>query len=56
MDGIVQDVEYGAEVLIRAILPQAKTQDFLARITDVSRGQVSAAVTGQEYRAFPIKE
>lgn len=56
MEGIVQDVAYGAEVLIRAILPQTKTQDFLARITDVSRGQVAAAVTGQEYRAFPIKE
>ena len=53
--GVVQDVEYGAEVLIRAILPQTASQGLLARVTDVSRGQVTAQVTGQEYRAFPVE-
>lgn len=54
--GLVQDVQYGADVTIFAILPQTATEAFLLRVTDVSRGQVTVTVTGQEYRAFPVKE
>lgn len=55
-EGMVLDVEYGADVTIHAILPQARTQDFLARIVDVSNGRSEGIVLGQEYRAFPVKE
>ena len=56
MDGMVLDVEYGADVTIHAILPQPKTEGFLARIVDVSNGRASGTVLSQQYRAFPVKE
>lgn len=55
-EGMVLDVEYGADVTIHAILPQTKTADFLARVVDVSNGRAEGIVLGQEYRAFPVKE
>ena len=55
-DGMVVDVEYGADVTIHAILPQPRTQEFLARVVDVSNGRTEGIVLGQEYRAFPVKE
>ena len=55
-EGMVLDVEYGADVTIHAILPQTKTEEFLARIVDVSNGRTQGTVLGQEYRAFPVKE
>lgn len=55
-EGMVLDVEYGADVTIHAILPQTRTEEFLARVVDVSNGRTSGTVLGQEYRAFPVKE
>lgn len=55
-EGMVLDVEYGADVIIHAILPQTRTEEFLARVVDVSNGRTSGTVLGQEYRAFPVKE
>ena len=55
-EGMVLDVEYGADVTIHAILPQTQTEAFLARIVDVSNGRAAGTVLGQEYRAFPIRQ
>ena len=55
-EGMVLDVEYGADVTIHAILPQPMTETFLARVVDVSNGRAEGIVLGQEYRAFPVKE
>ena len=55
-DGMVLDVEYGADVTIHAILPQTRTEEFLARVVDASNGRASGTVLGQQYRAFPVKE
>jgi len=55
-DGLVQEVDYGADVTIHAILPQTRTEAFLARVVDVSGGRTRGQVLGSEYRAFPIRE
>lgn len=55
-EGMVLDVEYGADVTIHAILPQTKTEEFLARVVDVSNGRTTGTVLEQQYRAFPVKE
>ncbi len=52
--GILRATEFGAEVELEILLPQAQTQPFLARVTDMTAGTVEAMTTGQEYRAFPI--
>lgn len=53
--GIVSDMEYGASVVIKALIPEEKGEEFKARIFDVTNGSVSVLVTGEEFRAVPIK-
>lgn len=53
-DGILTDVEYGAEVLLHAALPLAQTDAFLTRLTDLSAGALAPILMEQEYRAVPI--
>lgn len=54
-DGIVTDVEYGAQVLVKTILPQSNADNFCARLVDMSSGKLKGEITGNEYRAFPVK-
>ena len=54
-DGIVADMEYGAEVIIRVYIPEEKGDEFAERIFDVSHGSVKANVTGEDFKAVPVK-
>lgn len=53
--GQIADTEFGAEVVIHAIVPRAEKDAFLAGIVDTSLGQAEGIVTGEEYRAFPVE-
>lgn len=53
-DGIVADMEYGAEVIIRVYIPEEKGDEFAERIFDVSHGSVKAAVIGEDFKAVPL--
>ncbi len=54
-DGIVADTEYGADVVIKALLPEGRESDFAKRILDLSAGKVQAAVTGESLKAVPVR-
>lgn len=54
-DGIVADTEYGADVVIKALLPEGRESDFAKRIMDLSAGKVQAAVTGESLKAVPVR-
>ena len=54
--GILRDTQFGAEVELEILLPEAQTQSFLDRITDMTAGTVQAMETGKEYRAFPVNK
>lgn len=54
--GIIRNTEFGSEVELELLFPEAKTPEFLARLTDMTAGTVEAMETGTEYRAFPVKE
>ena len=53
--GIVSDMEYGADVTIKVFVPEEKADEFIAKLFDVSAGSVKAAVTGEQFKAVPIK-
>ncbi len=53
-EGMVQDTEFGAEVLLHVLLPQAQTESFRKRLTDLSAGRVEPVLLEQVHRAFPI--
>lgn len=52
--GILRSTEFGAEVELTILFPEAQTQPFLRRLADITSGAVEGVETGREYRAFPI--
>ena len=52
--GIVADVEYGAGVTLKVLVPEENGADFAARIFDQSAGSVRVRVTGESFRAVPL--
>ena len=54
-EGQILDVEYSADICLHLILPSARTEEFLARVTDLTGGKVNGLIVGEEYRAFPLK-
>ena len=54
-DGIVTGMDYAAFVTIKALVPEEKAEDFKVRIFDLSAGAVNAALTGEAFRAVPLK-
>lgn len=53
--GIIRDTQFGADVELEVLLPEAQTEPFMARLTDMSAATLDAMITGQEYRAFPVE-
>ena len=52
--GIIRDTQFGAEVELELLFPEAQTQKFLDRLTDMTSGTVEGMEVGQEYKAFPV--
>jgi putative IMPACT (imprinted ancient) family translation regulator len=52
--GIVEDVEYGAGVTLRVLVPEEQSEAFAGRIFDQSAGAVKVRVTGESFRAVPL--
>jgi len=52
--GIIRDTQFGAEVELELLFPEAQAQPFLDRLIDMTAGTVDGMETGKEYRAFPI--
>ena len=52
-DGAVEDVQYGAGVTLRALIPEERSEAFAARIFDVSGGAVTPKAAGESFRAVP---
>lgn len=55
-DGIIRDTQFGTEVELEILVPEAQEEPFLARLTDMSAGLLEGMRTGQEYRAFPVEK
>ena len=53
--GIVEDVEYGAGVTLKVLVPEERSADFAARVYDQSGGSVQVRVTGESFRAVPLR-
>lgn len=54
--GIIRNTDFGTEVELEILLPEAKVQPFLDRLTDMSAAAIEGMETGKEYRAFPIHQ
>ena len=53
-EGIIRQTDFGAEVELELLFPEALADTFLEKLTDMTSGTVEGMETGQEYRAFPV--
>ena len=53
--GIIRDTQFGAEVELEILVPEAQAEPFLAKLIDMSAANVEGMETGKEYRAFPVE-
>ena len=53
--GVVESVDYGADVVLSALLPEEGAADFAAHLLDVSAGTVEALEAGEQFRDVPWK-
>ena len=52
--GILRDTQFGADIELEILMPEAQAQPFLDRLTDMSAGTIEGMEIGQEYKAFPV--
>lgn len=55
-DGVVENVDYGADVVLSALLPEERYQDFAAHILDFTAGTVEVLEAGEQLRDVPWRE
>ena len=55
-DAQLQQAQYGAQVDMTVLVPEAKTAGFIARMTDLSAGRLTCVPAGQQLYAAPVKK
>ena len=53
--GVVENVDYGADVVLSALLPEERAAEFAAHILDVSAGTIEVLEAGEEFKDVPWK-
>ena len=54
--GAVENVDYGADVVLSCLLPEERAEDFAARILDVSAGAIQVLAAGESMQAVPFRQ
>ena len=54
--GIIRSTEFGADVELEILVPEAQAQPFLDKLTDMSAATIEGMETDKEYRAFPVAD
>ena len=54
--GVVENVDYGADVVLSCLLPEERAADFAARILDVSAGTIQVLTAGESMQAVPFRQ
>ncbi|MCF0137273.1 MAG: YigZ family protein [Oscillospiraceae bacterium] len=55
VNGVVEDVEYGAQVTVKLLLPEESADDFALRIKDLSGGRTELHTTGEAFMPVRIR-
>ena len=56
VQGILGEIEYGAQVRIPALLPLEQWPSYEARVTELTAGQLSPELLGEVFKAVPTQE
>lgn len=53
MGGVIEDTDFGADVLLTVLTPENVTENYLARLIELTGGKVQGEKLDQIFRAFP---
>ena len=53
--GVVEQVDYGADVVLSALLPEERSAEFAAHILDASAGTIEVLEDGEQFRDVPFR-
>ena len=53
--GVLGESEYGAEVTVRALLPEESVEIYRQRITEVTAGSAEVRVSGERFQPVPVR-
>ena len=53
--GVVENVDYSADVVLSALLPEERAEEFAAHILDVSAGAIEVLEAGEQFKDVPWK-
>lgn len=53
LGGVIEDTEFGADVLLTVLTPEQTTKTYLERLVELTGGKVQGEKTDQIFRAFP---
>ena len=54
--GVIEDVEYGADVAVKAAFPRGGAETFAPRLTELSAGGLTMVSRGEDFRPGPRRE
>ena len=54
-DGVIENVDYGADVVLSALLPEERAEEFAAHVLDVTAGTVEVLEAGEQFKDVPWK-
>ncbi len=54
--GVVEHVDYGADVLLSALIPEERAGQFAAHILDASAGTIAVLEAGEQFKDVPWRE
>ena len=52
--GVVENVDYGADVVLSALLPEQRAEEFAAHLLDISAGTVEVLEAGETFKDVPL--
>lgn len=55
-DGIVEHVDYGADVVLSSLLPEERAAEFAAHVLDITAGSVEVLEDGEAFKDVPWRE
>ena len=53
--GVVESVDYGADVVLSALLPEERSAEFAAHILDASAGTIEVLEAGEQFKDVPFR-
>ena len=52
--GVVENADYGADVVLSALLPEQRAEEFAAHLLDISAGTVEVLEAGETFKDVPL--